>query len=367
MRPGMQCVLDVLRGQAGYRTVDDSEFRMALKLAEEERVLPLFLSRFGGSEASLSKELQIIVEELRRNAAIEGFLWQSELKFLLRAFAAEAIPVIPLKGPFLAQRLYGGVALRSCRDLDILVHWNDVERAEVVLAQLGFERSGHSDGYDRKWLRGETKVELHFDVANRLEFDFDIAGAWKRACLDSFASEPAWKLGAEDELLFLCLHGVRHRFDSLSLIIDLSLAIDAMPNQASSQFHLRPEVSDLTSLLLLGCALAQQFNPASITPFHGVGSKKQQEAMQQLANELWGKLLTQPAQNTNWWPWHHFYLRLEVRPFHKAVRRILHMRVLAIRVIEEDFAFAAKWGFKRTWQAWLLRPVRLLIQRMQRQ
>jgi hypothetical protein len=366
MKPGMQGVLDVLRGQTGFRIINNNEWHAAFNLAEEEKVLPLFLSRLAQSGTELSEELQTRIKESQRNAAIEGFFWQSELKSLLRAFAAAAIPVIPLKGPFFAQRVYGAVAMRRCHDLDILVHRNDIARAAAVLTSLGCVQFERRDDYDLKWLHGSSKIELHFDVANPLEFNFDMDTAWKRATLDTFAGEPAWKMSADDELLFLCLHGVRHRFERLGYIADISLAAAATHNEAGPQIHLRPKVTDLTSLLLLGLALAKRFDPEHDITFQITHTRKQHEAMEQLATELWETVLNHTAFRPGWWSLHRFFLRMEPRPLHKLMKRAVHLYVLATRLIEADVAFAAKWGFHRTWQAWLLRPIRLVIQRMQR-
>jgi hypothetical protein len=366
MKPGMQCVLDVLRGQTESRAVNDNEWRTALKLAEEEKVLPLFLSRLNLSGIAFSEELQTLIKESQRNAAIEGFFWQSELKSLLRAFTVAAIPIIPLKGPFFALRVYGGVAMRHSQDLDILVHRNDITRAAAVLTSLGCVQSERRYDYDLKWLRGSFRIELHFDVAKPLEFNFDIDTAWKRATLDTFAGEPAWKMAPDDELLFLCLHGVRHRFERLTYIADVSLAAAAMRNEADTQIHLRPEVTDLTTLLLLGLALAKRFDPEHATTLQITHIKKQHEAMEHLATELWETVLNRPVLRPGWWSLHRFYLRMETRPLRKLMKRVVHLYVLATRLIEVDVAFAAKWGFHRTWQAWLLRPVRIVIHRMKR-
>ena len=176
------------------------------------------------SAVALPEEVERRVTEAERSAVIAAFFWSSELKGLLRAFAEEGLPVIPLKGPCLAERLYGGAALRSSRDLDLLVQASHVAPADALLGRLGFAPLGHPDDYHQAWRRGSTVVELHHDVENPLAWDFAIGGAWTRAEAGVFQGVPVLRLAAADELLLLCLHGVRHRFERLNLVLDLALA-----------------------------------------------------------------------------------------------------------------------------------------------
>ena len=49
MRPGMTCLLEVLRGESITHTIDEAEWETALALAEEEHVLAV-----GGSASALA-------------------------------------------------------------------------------------------------------------------------------------------------------------------------------------------------------------------------------------------------------------------------------------------------------------------------
>src|SRR5690606_22676069 len=46
---------------------------------------------------------------------------------------------IMLKGPMLAMQLYGDLSHRTSKDLDILVDAEEVEQAEKVMLELGYE------------------------------------------------------------------------------------------------------------------------------------------------------------------------------------------------------------------------------------
>src|SRR5262245_63923825 len=54
------------------------------------------------------------------------------------ALSDDGVLVVPFKGPALATRLYGNVALRPSVDLDFLVRKTDVQRGADVLSRAGF-------------------------------------------------------------------------------------------------------------------------------------------------------------------------------------------------------------------------------------
>ena len=55
-------------------------------------------------------------------------------------FAERNIEVLPLKGPVLAEALYGDVTMRAYNDLDLLVRRENFHRAEVLLLDRGLLR-----------------------------------------------------------------------------------------------------------------------------------------------------------------------------------------------------------------------------------
>lgn len=84
------------------------------------------------------------------------------------ALEAAGIDSVLLKGPALAEWLYRDGTPRSYRDSDLLVDPLNFERAEVVLADLGFthpplaDLPGDKPGHSTDWLRGDdVAVDLH--------------------------------------------------------------------------------------------------------------------------------------------------------------------------------------------------------------
>jgi hypothetical protein len=367
----MEYLLDVLRGGGVWAAAGDAEWDAMLALAEEEHVLPWVAARLRVPGSGLASERLERLAQMERDAGVAAFYWSCELRRLLHAFAESGIDAVPLKGPYLAQRMYGDVALRGCCDLDVLVADADLARAEAMLEEMGFD-AGEADDYHRAWyLRGtvRTTVELHFDVENRLAFNFDVASALARTEAGDFQGAACRRLAPEDELLFLCLHGVRHRYDRLSLVLDLRLAFAALLREREG-WHPRAEVRELDGLIALGLAMVRRLDPEfDVRPgLRRLGLRvtcAHAAHLEKVADGLWDELMTQTSEPLDWRAVHAFFVELEPSPWARTRRRGRHARILASRVIEADTLFAARFGMRRRWQAWLLRPVRMMTEAVQ--
>jgi hypothetical protein len=208
-------------------------------------------------------------------------------------------------------------------------------------------------------------VELHYDVENPLAFNFRVEGALRNAQAASYQGQPCWQLAPEDELLFLCLHAVRHRFECLNLVLDLQLAFEKLTDSEKA-WTPRTEVAELDSLLSLGWMMARHLQPDLAVAFQVPTSKRQNRHLEELASRLWNELLTQTAEPLDWHGAHAFFLELELSGWPRFRRRIRHFRILAGRVIEPDYSFAARFGLHRTWQVRMLRPLRLFDEYVRR-
>lgn len=135
----MEVLLAILQGRCDELSFDGAILDEMLGLAEEEHLLSLVVQRClalpGASSAALRK-----LKTAEREAAIAAFYWISELRRVLQGFSRCDLMVVLLKGPSLAQRLYGDAALRTSYDLDLLVPKEQLTRAEDALRTLGSRR-----------------------------------------------------------------------------------------------------------------------------------------------------------------------------------------------------------------------------------
>jgi hypothetical protein len=166
----------------------------------------------------------------------------SELLRVMEELQARRIPVLPYKGPALAQMLYGNVAARQFGDLDFLLCSSDVLRAKSALQELGFtatlplsereEREYIQAGYEYVFHRGTERnlIELHWRVVPRFyAVEFDINGLFDRSIPIQVAGRSIPTICPEDLLLVLCVHAAKHAWANLSWLCDiaaLSLKVD---------------------------------------------------------------------------------------------------------------------------------------------
>jgi hypothetical protein len=349
MRAGIPLLLAVLREETLAQPASANQWREALALAAAEGILPSFVRGLQTGRFDLPLSIENQLADAEREAIRAAFWWTSELRGLLAAFAAAGIPVLPLKGPMLAERLHADVALRPARDLDLLIRPTDAQAAGEVLRAQGFLAAPYPEDYQHAWTRNSTLVELHTEVENPLAFNFHTAQAFARAEPSHFHGQPALRFTPADELLYLCLHGVRHRFERLSHSLDIA--------QAHAVLEVPALLTRLANVQALGLAMAAQLFPRQGCPDTTVPHLKS------LALKLWhGWLDAAPAPLT-WQTQHRFYLELEPTPQARIARRLRHAAILATRVIDQDYAFAARLHLHSRTAAQLLRPIRLITQR----
>ena len=168
------------------------------------------------------------------------------LRPVLAGLRDAGIPVIVLKGAYLAEAIYGDIALRSMCDVDLMVPRTELARAEAVLLDMG---GVHWQGTHAELAPGTQRedvesccrtrhhllpihvrglfVELHWTIIPPLgPFRIDAAGLWDRARPATTAGVDVLALSPEDLLLHMCLHFSRqHGLTWLRLLCDTAETI----------------------------------------------------------------------------------------------------------------------------------------------
>jgi len=172
-------------------------------------------------------------------ATARHMIMSGELGHLLKELERERIPVIPLKGPVLAETLYRHPAVRPCSDLDLLIHRENIGRVDGLLRRLGYRRlaDAHSFEFDVAYDHATlyeapsgVHVDLHWALLSEPRYSWDereAATVWDRAVRIRVAGEDALGLCPEDLLLYLAVHlAVHHSLAGLLWYYDLFLLID---------------------------------------------------------------------------------------------------------------------------------------------
>jgi Uncharacterised nucleotidyltransferase len=197
-------------------------------------------------------------EELARlratcNENARKALWFScELVRIVGCLEADGIKALPYKGPVLAQRVYGDATARQFSDLDILVSPEDVLRAELALAELGYKpkveltpraelayiASGYEYSFDGP--HGPNLLELQWRILPRFyAVDLGTQSLFARSERMVLVGQKVTTLCADDLMLALCVHAAKHVWVQLSWLCDIAqlakspLAWDAIRHRAA--------------------------------------------------------------------------------------------------------------------------------------
>ncbi len=184
------------------------------------------------------------------------------------------IPVTVLKGAYLAERVYGNIALRPMGDVDVLVHKDDLMRVEAALLGMGYvpaecQRRITEDNY--QFVYGlpdrELFVGVHWNfLPSMYRFKIDMDGQWTRSRQAIIAGVEVSVLCPEDLLLYLCFHASKHLFEmGLKPLYDISETIRHFGNEIDwKQVQLRSGQWGEAKCVYLTFRLARELMGASV-------------------------------------------------------------------------------------------------------
>lgn len=231
----VQPVRDVLVRSLGENAGHDE----LLRLATTHGVLPLLARE---SEATVtdqgSRELLWHLTAHALQNQERNRLLKAEYLELLNLFHHNGIPVIPVKGVWLAETTYGDVSLRSFTDLDFVVRESDLDRCKRSMLSAGYEskyplsdaseRFTRGTRYEAPYVRrapnGQTILaELQFRFGpDHLALNIEEDQVWSRAEPVSIHGIPALRMSTEDTLLYLCTHSWKHGWCRLLWLCDIA-------------------------------------------------------------------------------------------------------------------------------------------------
>lgn len=210
---------------ADLAALSDAEWDGFLALAAEQRIRPLLYQRL--KERGLTEAVpERILQSLRaagRQTALRTMGYQAELVALAQELAALGIPLIALKGIYLAHAVYANPALREMNDIDVLVHREDLPGALSVLRDRGYtplqeivvDRDVATMHHLPRLVKPAVgSLELHWSLcAPGMSYTADTESVWDRCVPVSLGGGNVFGLAKEDLLLHLCLHtSYQHEF-----------------------------------------------------------------------------------------------------------------------------------------------------------
>lgn len=221
---------------------DGPDWSKLLELAKAHALRPLLFRNLEQARVpNLPRDILAKLWIHREQLQAKNRLMLDELKAILALFASAGIPALPLKGPMLALKAYGDLALREFSDLDLLVPHAHRQAARRLLAERGyvsfFPISEDAEAallrspvHYHVALKRELMVELHWKTDAEFPIEPPSADAWWQGLATADCEGVgARALAPHEQVLALCLHGSKHHWSSLHWLVDIAALLEAHP------------------------------------------------------------------------------------------------------------------------------------------
>ena len=215
-----------------FTAVDWQEF---IRLAEHHGIIPLVARNLIEHARGLPEGIDATLRSSHELNMKRGLWFAAELGRIVRTFDLQGVPVMPFKGPVLAQSVYGDPGLRSFSDLDLMISSADFERAKHTLGEIGYRPAKElRPAVERFWLRngyeqsfdgaaGKNLVELQWALLPHFyAVGLNVEDLLAR-CGHAVVGDCRMRcLSPEDSVIVLSLHAAKHLWGRLIWLVDIA-------------------------------------------------------------------------------------------------------------------------------------------------
>jgi hypothetical protein len=160
-----------------------------------------------------------------RKQAIRNLRIYNQISHIVASMNQADVPIILLKGIFLAKWVYGDIALRPMNDIDILCREKDAETVKKKLIELGYyqeeaiynsplhekiadEKSKHMPPFSKN---KATRIEVHVNILGKTPgVSEEMTRLWETAIPADLNGLRAYSLSPEYQALYLSVHLFQH-------------------------------------------------------------------------------------------------------------------------------------------------------------
>ena len=246
-----------------------------IQLIKEHRLGPLLFPRLLSS-IFLSEIQKTELRQMLYSNKIYMFGLYRELAEVTKEFNKFDIKPCSQKGPVLSELIYGDVTLRQSKDLDLVVDFND---ALSILSNLGYNLVGapyHTDKQKEVYQKTHQECSLYHSEKG-IEIDlhwFFYPPIIFKESIDTHVEFSEYDkikglkvLSKQDELLYLCFHGGRHRWFRLIWLYDVFTYLPLFSNKELKVVVSKAEKMGVSNFLLEAVYLSQVLFGYSIPDF----------------------------------------------------------------------------------------------------
>lgn len=140
-------------------------------------------------------------------AVLRDALQDMELTEIAERFAAEKIPYIPLKGSTV-KKYYPQHDIRRSGDIDILIHPEDLDKADEILRDLGYTCDKRGRDVHDVYEQDKTHIEIHISLTDKKDNAYEFC---QKVWDNSVAKENyLYEMNPEFMYVYLIVHLRRH-------------------------------------------------------------------------------------------------------------------------------------------------------------
>ncbi len=209
-----------------------NDWTLVYEIAQNQRVLPfLYINIKNILHAQIPGKIFEKFKTAYLDVSARNLYLSSFLLRLIGLFNHNSVNVLPLKGPVIAQDLYGDINLRGFSDLDILVDTVDAVKAWSILLENKFQPEltldikqfkkfiKHEDNISFLDPTGKISVELHWELSGfYLSKPLSLRHVEKNLTRIPILNKKIPHLSSENLLIYLCIHGAKHGWEFLEQI-----------------------------------------------------------------------------------------------------------------------------------------------------
>lgn len=278
-RPELKYLLELLK----HRMIDGSSppcipssdtfnWELFLILVRHHRLVPSIYPILSRNPEGIPPTALSRLDNLYKENQLKMLPLAGQLVQITREFKKSGIESVALKGPAMAQQLYGDPTMRTSNDLDILVKEKDVVTADGILRRDGFKRISPNTSLSAKRIKTCLRVSKHFGyICNQRRMNLELH--WRptehdkvfslstqrffsESGLEIIAGEALRRVDKECLLTYLCVHGSSHLWFRLAWLFDVamvakSMSIDALETLAKDMSQRKAHRPLVETLALL--------------------------------------------------------------------------------------------------------------------
>jgi hypothetical protein len=309
------------------KVAEVTDWDRLISIAEFHGIKPIFYYNLKQYAADLvSEQMKKKIDNYFQLSHLHSHFQLQESEKIVTRFQESQIDVLLLKGPTLAQRIYGDINLRKSNDIDIFISPDKIDEADQILSDMGytqFSKIADLSSFGKRsflWIARQFPYKkndglFNLDVHTAImppgySSQRDFNTYFERSDRIQIGSKTLPVLGIEDLLEVLSYHGTKNRWEKMKYFSDIAALIQSDSYLDWEKLILRTSESDSRKIVFQALFLANKVCnvplPENISNL--INSKVSEGKLDPIINQI----KTEPAsQGLTWLQRLQFYLNAQ--------------------------------------------------------